>query len=386
MVPGVGIDAVRGAVDQGGVRAEDGERGGGERLLDLPQHDLVDRALEPGVSGGQGVADAVVPLVAEHLEADVRASERRADLGIVDRGAVAPPRGPCLLDQPIEHHPQDHLTSEPVPAALVGQGVHRDRPAAVQLAEQVLARDHDVGEVDLAELRVAGRLDQRTDLDPGRRHVDEQVRDPAVAAGVRFGAGEHGAPLGVGGERRPDLVAVDDEVVAAVVAARGDRRQVGAGVGLGEPLAPDVVAGEDPVQVPRLLRVGAVGDDRRADDVDADGPDGGGGAGAGELAVDHELGHGAGAAAAVLAGPVGADEARLVQARLPRPEPADALVERGGDRAGLRQVLGEERAGFLADLSFGVGQGQTHAGPRRGGSNARAGRSSRGTPIRANSS
>ena len=56
---------------------------------------------------------------------------------------------------------------EPERAALVQQRRHRDLPAAADLAEQVLAAARDVREEDLVELRLAGDLPQRADLDAG---------------------------------------------------------------------------------------------------------------------------------------------------------------------------------------------------------------------------
>ena len=65
-------------------------------------------------------------------------------------------------------------------AALVGEHGHADVPAAVQRAEEAVGRHHDVGEEDLVELRAAGHLAQRPDLDAGQAHVEQEERDAAV--------------------------------------------------------------------------------------------------------------------------------------------------------------------------------------------------------------
>ena len=77
-------------------------------------------------------------------------------------------------------------------------------------------------------------------------------------------------------ERRPDLLAVDDEDVAAPLGARARGGEVGAGVRLGEALAPDLLGGEDLLEVARLLLLGAVRDDRRPGHAEPDHADVGG--------------------------------------------------------------------------------------------------------------
>ena len=135
----------------------------------------------------------------------------------------------------------------------------------------VLDRHLDVREEDLVELGLAGDLAQRPHLDAGRVHVDEQVRQPGVALAVRVAARDEDAPVGDVRERRPDLLAVDDEV--AVVAARrvvrtAERSEPASG--LGEALAPDLLGREDLREVALLLLVGAVRDDRRPGHAEPD--------------------------------------------------------------------------------------------------------------------
>ena len=86
---------------------------------------------------------------------------------------------------------------------------------------------------------------------------------------LRVGAREQQAPVGDLAAARPDLLAVDDEVVALVHGGGLERGQVAAGVGLGVELAPQLLGREDLLEIALLLRVGAVDDDGRPDDADA---------------------------------------------------------------------------------------------------------------------
>src|SRR5207245_3828631 len=84
---------------------------------------------------------------------------------------------------------------------------------------------------------------------------------------------EADSPLRHVRQRRPHLLAVDDVVIAVLQGGRSQRAEVAAGAGLAEALAPDLFGGEDLRQVPLLLVLAAVYDDRRprhpeADDVD----------------------------------------------------------------------------------------------------------------------
>ena len=82
------------------------------------------------------------------------------------------------------------------------------------LADDVLDGHLHVGEEDLVELGLAGDLAERAHLDARRVHVDEQVAEAGVALAVGVAAGDEDAPVGDVGERRPDLLPVDDEVVS----------------------------------------------------------------------------------------------------------------------------------------------------------------------------
>ena len=139
-------------------------------------------------------------------------------------------------------------------AALVQQRRHRDLPAVADLAEQVLLRHLHVGEEDLVELRLAGDLHERPHLDARRVHVDDHVGE-VLRSAARPGSpsADEDAVVGDVRERRPDLLAVDEEVVALVLDARPHGGEVGAGARLGEALAPDLLGREDLREVALLL-------------------------------------------------------------------------------------------------------------------------------------
>ena len=143
---------------------------------------------------------------------------------------------------------------------------------------------------------------------------------------ARVGAGEQHHPVGDLREAGPDLLAVDDVVVAVLHGPGLERREVRARVGLGVALAPDLLAGEDLLEVALLLRVGAVGDDRRAGHAEAEDVERRRRPVEDQLLVEEELLHPREPAPPVLLGPREPEEPGLVE--LPLPVAAE-LVELG---------------------------------------------------------
>src|SRR5439155_17677652 len=123
---------------------------------------------------------------------------------------------------------------------------------------------------------------------------------------------------------RPDLLAVDDPLVALEDGAGLRGTHVGAAAGLGEALAPDLLSGQQRREITRLLLVGAPRDDRGAGHAETDPADMCGRSGAGRLLEEDALVGVGRAAAAVLLGPGQADVAGVVQ--LPAPGTAVRLV------------------------------------------------------------
>ena len=136
-------------------------------------------------------ARAPVGVVAQHLDRHVGAHEACLHVRVIEcRRTVAQVPG-RVGREPVQQHAQLHLVAQHDWPALVRRMCIASPPAAL-LAEQVLARDDDAVEEDLAELRVAGHLHERAHLDPGGAHVDDQVGDAAVRRRVGIRAREHG--------------------------------------------------------------------------------------------------------------------------------------------------------------------------------------------------
>ena len=101
-------------------------------------------------------------------------------------------------------------------------------------------------------------------LDAGRVHRHDDLADAGVRRALRRGAADQVAVVGDLAEAGPDLLAVDDEVVAVAHGAGLQRGEVGAGVGLAHPDAPRGLAGQDAGEELGRLLGRAVGDQRRA--------------------------------------------------------------------------------------------------------------------------
>ena len=117
---------------------------------------------------------------------------------------------------------------------------------AFERAEQRVGGHPDVVEEHLGEVGRAVEGDQRAGFDAGQRHVDDQAGDALVLGGVGVGAHVQLTPVGAVPERRPDLLAVDHEVVAVAHGAGAQRREIGAGFRLRHALTPDVVGAHHP--------------------------------------------------------------------------------------------------------------------------------------------
>ena len=227
-------------------------------LLISAKRSLSDRALGAGVArlGGRagpqvrepqglGVDPQLHQLVAEH----------RVLVGaLAPRGARPRRWGRCPAGR------------VPPPAAdggaLVHQRGHRHPPAVAHVADAVGVGDADVGQVDLVELRLAGDLAQRPDLDARRVHVDGEVGQALVLRLVGVGAGDEHPAVGQVGHRVPHLLAVDHPLVAVLHRPGAEAGQVGAGARLAEQLAPDLLAREHRAQQAVADLVAAVGHDR----------------------------------------------------------------------------------------------------------------------------
>src|SRR3954467_73577 len=145
----------------------------------------------------------------------------------------------------------------------------------------------------------------------------ERQKIKAAAWGGGVGAAEAEDHVGVLGERRPGLLAVDDPLVALAFGLGLQRGEVGAGAGLGEALAPPIVDIGDAGQILLLLLFIAEGVDHGADHADAEGERLRRRIGL-QLFVEDVVLHGGPAGAAILLGPVADAPALLVEDAPPR--------------------------------------------------------------------
>ena len=88
------------------------------------------------------------------LGVDVEAGELVAEASALADTAAVRPALACQREQAREHGVQLRRARQPHHAALVGQRACRDRPALVQLPDQVIAWHHDVVEEHLVEVHV----------------------------------------------------------------------------------------------------------------------------------------------------------------------------------------------------------------------------------------
>ena len=136
-------------------------------------------------------------------------------------------------------------------------------PAAVHLADQIVGRNPYVVEEELADLVLAGQIQNRTHRDARRVEIDDQTAQPAMFRRAGIGAHQGKHPLRVMSPGLPDLVAVDDEVIAVETRGCFHRREVGSRIGFGIALRPFHLGAQNSGQMVRLLRFGPeIGDDR----------------------------------------------------------------------------------------------------------------------------
>ncbi len=125
-----------------------------------------------------------------------------------------------------------------------------------------------VREEHLVELRLAGDHLDRADLDARLVHRAQQERDALVLRRVRVGAAQDEDPVREVAGRRPDLLAVDDPLVAVEHRSGTEVAEIAAGARFAVPLTPTVVAGQDPRDEVLLLLVGPPVEQRVADHAD----------------------------------------------------------------------------------------------------------------------
>ena len=112
--------------------------------------------------------------------------------------------------------------------ALIGQRGLQHAPAVVQRAQHIVGRHDGVGNEHLVEMGFVGDLAQGPHLDPGLFHGQEEEADALVLGHVPVGAGDQHAEVGHRRAGGPDLLTIDDIVIAVAVSAGADGGKVGA--------------------------------------------------------------------------------------------------------------------------------------------------------------
>ena len=237
-------------------------------LVHLGRNQLADRPLRPGVAGLRTVA---CPPVGEAQRLGLTPEVDHPVTGHRQRRSVERP----LALVPDANQVADGARTlaghtAPQGDAFVHERGHRSTPAAADLAEDMVVRDADVVEEDLVELGLACDLVERPDLDPLGLHVQQEVGHALVLGLLRVGSGDQHPPPGNMGQRGPDLLAVDDPLVAIAHGPGGKPGHIGTGTGLAEQLAPDLLTRVHGAQEALLLLVACVGEHHRGAHADAD--------------------------------------------------------------------------------------------------------------------
>src|SRR5207247_10844421 len=97
----------------------------------------------------------------------------------------------------------------------------------------------------------------------GLLYVDHEIRQPLMLGRIPIRAGQQQAVIGVMGAGGPDLLAVDEPIVAVQIRTGGGASEVRAAARLTEELAPGVFPGENAAQKPLFLPIRAVLGQRR---------------------------------------------------------------------------------------------------------------------------
>ena len=126
---------------------------------------------------------------------------------------------------------------------------------------------------------------------PRRAHGANDPGERRGGARRRIGTNQQLLPVGDVGEARPDLLSVDDELIALDPAACSETPEIRPGTGLRKTLAPDDLASEDFRQVIGLLLGSAARDQGGSGVIQSDerSVERGGGAGAGVFLEPDDL-------------------------------------------------------------------------------------------------
>src|SRR3546814_889470 len=153
---------------------------------------------------------------------------------------------------------------------LMAEQVFGDGPALVHLADDPILGHLHIVEEGLAEGRVAGDEQDRPGRNAGRGHVEQKEADPLVLGHLAVGADQAEDPVRLVGIGGPDLLAIDQPMVALVFAFRLERGEVAARPRLRIALAPAYLAARDLRQEAELLLLRAIFEEGRPQHRDAE--------------------------------------------------------------------------------------------------------------------
>ena len=151
----------------------------------------------------------------------------------------------------------------PLRGPLEGQRGQRDRPALADLSEPEVVADAHVGEEHLVERRATAHLADGPDLDAGLVEREQEGGEASVLRHARVGPADEFAPRREAGARAPDLLAVEDPLVAVPYRRRRQAGEVGAGTRFREQLAAQLLGAQERPDEAGLLLARAEGGDRR---------------------------------------------------------------------------------------------------------------------------
>ncbi len=154
---------------------------------------------------------------------------------------------------------------------FVHQRGERHLPALPHFADALRVRNAHIGEEHFVEAGGAARLLDRPHLHAGRLHREMKHRQPLVLGGVRVRAGEQQTVVGELRAGGPDLLAVDDPVIAVAFGAGAQARDIRSTGRFREQLAPDLFAVKRRLHVAGERVLAAIRHDRGDAHAEADG-------------------------------------------------------------------------------------------------------------------
>ncbi len=144
------------------------------------------------------------------------------------------------LDHGVEFGPEAERLNRGSRSPFEAEQCVGDRPPVVDPTEDVVLGRLGIGVEDLVEVAVTGDVDDRANLDARLIHGHEQERDAGVFGDIGVGPAEREDHVGVPAGGGPDLLAVDDPLVAVELGLAAEPGEIATGIGLGVALAPEV--------------------------------------------------------------------------------------------------------------------------------------------------